>query len=435
MPEPRSLPVRRGNAAATHHELRDQEYFTELAYRKSGRSRYTQDSPILADVIVHYGLLADKTTRLDLLLTPDWSKDPADVADELRDWLGERHEGGAAEGDWKLDDEEESRHAIAYNQSVVAVRLTFDELVCNVLPMSWWWQNQLIALDGRNPVDICTDEALCEIARGQLVAGLQLEIAGEEGAISLWDKSNWLIRQDLAWAARLFYVVMCSNLGGRRHRPADDAEEIADFFFGLVKRIAARQEVCRDAYEKAVPETAWVYSVNRNRPIEPALFDSVPTTKADAASHTFSVTGSNICWAVIDTGIDARHAAFRKIDGDTPRESPFGADGSRNNTRIKATYDFSNIRVNLSKAQQRAVKAGRLLDWERLETELALRVPHTERGYRTPLQAHGTHVAGILAANWRPDPLAVDPIPGRRRPGGCSPVRWSACVPTSSSMT
>src|SRR6185295_15303613 len=46
---------------------------------------------------------------------------------------------------------------------------------------------------------------------------------------------------------------------------------------------------------------------------------------------------------------------------------------------------------------------GRSIDWDLLEP--LLRIPHTRKGYQPPrVDSHGTHVAGILAANWQEAP-------------------------------
>lgn len=390
---------------------RDEDYFIELAFRKSGRQRFTQDSPVLADVVVHYGMRPQKT--LDLLLTPDWSKTPDLVADELSMWLDTgRPEAGASVPE---------DHEIAYNQSVVAARLGFEELIETVLPLSWWWQNRLIASPGLDPVRAIRGAARRRV-RAELLAGLEVEIGGEE-----WrerDRSHWLIRQDLVWAARLFYVVSHSNRrrGGKRIRDASDSdsEEITAYFFRLVDRVAARQDAVEAAVGKPPPSAPWVYSVNRNRTIDRAVLDSVGTTKADAARRTFDIGGDGIRWAVIDTGIDARHLGFRKLDAEgRPFKHAFGEDGE-NYTRIKATYDFSDVRKHLSLESRRKVKSGRLLDRAEAESIAGvLQIQHTREHYRTPVLSHGTHVAGILGADWRPDEDTVDPLgppPNARAP-------------------
>jgi subtilisin family serine protease len=93
-----------------------------------------------------------------------------------------------------------------------------------------------------------------------------------------------------------------------------------------------------------------------------------------------------------------------------------------NRTRVVATYDFTRIRAYLNpetdldtahprirdsltaEARERMLElrtgllSGRSIDWDLLEP--ALRVPH-DSTYRAPQHEHGTHVAGVLAADWR----------------------------------
>ena len=393
---------------------RDEEYFIAHVYQKSNRSRFTQDSPILADVFVHYGLLRDKSQGLDLLLTPDWSKTPAEVSRELGVWLGE--------GD------DDARFQIAYNQSVVAVRLTFEELLTHVLPMSWWWQNCMMANKSMNLISAYNDEYMHRIVRDELIELLHSDIArhredhgsGNANASNgahlkpqerppAFSAKHKMILGDLAWAARLFWLVQHSNRHDEPDAPDDQAELIADYFFTeILEKMSTHQRDCHTKSGKTPPEDPWVFSVNRNRPLYSTVFDSIKTTKVDAATQTFGVKGRGIRWAIIDTGIDARHPAFRRSDDDGQRyEKPFDGSGR---TRIKATYDFSNIRTKLSRQQRRSLTSGRLLDWEAMEEDpdVQLRIHHTEDDYKTPTNAHGTHVAGIMAADWEIE--SADPL-------------------------
>src|SRR5215210_7035574 len=103
----------------------------EVIFGKTGFRRFTQDSPILPDVWMAYGL--DPCEPADLLLTPTWGAAPG----KLSNVIAERLEAERRAPRWQafgrargaLDPE------IAYNVSAVAVRLYFDETVGVVLPL------------------------------------------------------------------------------------------------------------------------------------------------------------------------------------------------------------------------------------------------------------------------------------------------------------
>jgi subtilisin family serine protease len=126
-------------------------------------------------------------------------------------------------------------------------------------------------------------------------------------------------------------------------------------------------------------------------------------------------------WAVVDSGIDATHPAFRRRDG-SERDPD---DHFENPSRVRRTYDFTRLRELLHRAQrsappprkpscfdqlsqeqrqnltddlQRTLLRGRPLNWALLDP--FLRVPHHTDNYEKPADRHGTHVAGILAADW-----------------------------------
>jgi serine protease AprX len=169
-----------------------------------------------------------------------------------------------------------------------------------------------------------------------------------------------------------------------------------------------------------------VWRVALNRTVYP-MGVSVETIKADAAQRVFDVDCRSLTWAVIDSGIDAAHPAFRDHDAGN-----FA-------TRVDKAFDFSSLRELASfdsllgpgqldaKAAEIAAKlmvsdiearawldelradalAGRPYDWERLSKLLEVPV-----GNLAPIGAgqpngHGTHVAGVLAGDWREDDKSV----------------------------
>jgi len=213
-----------------------------------------------------------------------------------------------------------------------------------------------------------------------------------------------------------------------------------------------------------VPEPAALWTVNRNRSASRAVKESRRAIKADAATQLFGISCRDMTWAVIDSGIDASHPAFfEKSAAESPApegEKPPEKHWSER-TRVVRTYDFTRIRPLLDQevvrellnaddvvaqsfgdpkldnqlagirvlihredqvdAVRKRAGAGRFdpsrrrlrsqleemskrlkdgleIDWQLLEP--LLRVPHEDQIYEVPLSSHGTHVAGILAADW-----------------------------------
>jgi len=161
-----------------------------------------------------------------------------------------------------------------------------------------------------------------------------------------------------------------------------------------------------------------VYQISLNRKVMPAMDMSVLTVKADAAKTLFKVRCNDISWAVIDSGIDGRHPAFKDKEG---------------KNRIRGAYDFSLIRkiVSLAPTDTRTnefkarlktlvhdrknelaedlsdkeaieilkelaaenASRNRPINWDAVEKLIKIK-PETK-----PRSVHGTHVAGIIGAN------------------------------------
>ncbi len=184
-----------------------------------------------------------------------------------------------------------------------------------------------------------------------------------------------------------------------------------------------------DGLPPVAPEAAGVlWSISVNREASTSVWRSRLTVKADAAARLFEAETSGIRWAVLDTGIDATHKAFRRRDANQQIVEPDPGDHDDElSSRVLRTYNFlkikdlldpdtdirwpgarppASIRTSCGSSPsdlRTSLLRGRSIDWDLLEP--FLRVPHTAQDYQPPrFDSHGTHVAGILAANWQEAP-------------------------------
>jgi subtilisin family serine protease len=156
----------------------------------------------------------------------------------------------------------------------------------------------------------------------------------------------------------------------------------------------------RKTFRRAFTSTlAPLESISVNRVASTTVSHSRVTVKADAAARLFDIDASGIGWAIVDSGIDATHPAFRRQDVATgvPHLKPFEKTPSRweNWTRIKGTFDLLEVRQHLQVANQADLRSMDIGD----RIERHCQVPMTDE-YRPPGDEHGTHVAGVLGANW-----------------------------------
>ena len=334
------------------------------------RPRMTQDSPIFADVWLAYlGKPADH--REDLLLEPHFRVPVGQLARAVRNQLGELT----------------VEHRLAWAAEHVAVRLTLRELLRDVLPLSLWWSKLL------RPQEGSVFAHLEMFARGDTLApdpgGEPQEVPPPEDALEWW-----------------------VQVAGRLLTDTSDAEAESEGLSDL--RLLTRRlldELGQPTDEpQLAPRPLW--SVNRNRQVKATLWRSRQTVKADAASRLFPADIQGLAWAVVDSGVDARHPAFRRRDADgrLPEELPddFGA-----RSIVLATYDFTRLRQRITEtlmgpthasaaaqAIDSCLTSGSTVDWN-LYGPL-IKVEHNEQ-YEPPIDAHGTHVAGTIAGDWRPE--------------------------------
>jgi serine protease AprX len=326
-----------------------------------GEQRFTQDSPVLPEVWLRYG--EEPGEYQDLLLTPH--KDSS--AAELLAALPKHRARGRKTG-------------LAYNEGYVVAYLDFHQLLRDVIPLAPWWSR--IWPPGDERLDLWVKH----------IDGLDaLRPRPTDDGRSF--RPDWL-----AWYLALIGRV---ELAGTKAKKGD--------WFEQWRRFALRgARLLKELRVGPAGERRLLWTVSVNREARTALSRSRLAVKADAAERVFAIGCKGLRWAVVDTGIDATHPAFNRRDGDG-KLTELPAAGPGDSSRVVATYDFTRLRAIVSgeggdlSAEQREeiedrVNKGRAIDWDALEP--LLRVPH-DSGYMRPGHGHGTHVAGILGADWR----------------------------------
>ena len=355
--------------------------------------RQLQDSPILGDVWVEYG--KNPANALDLLIAP-YRGHPAGVV--------------ATKIDSDLDQETNQNAEIAFLQGLIVARLTFEELIRVVVPKTVWWTSRWKKPD---------EHEFHRYDEASLNAVLKKILDAAE---------KWHLKIPSAETQELpaidrFVALAGLLLWAGEYTPAKKAKvpvSAADQVTYILKQVKPKTiaplllEAGADML-KDETRNPLVWQISRNREPLPALTRSVAAVKADAAHTLFKISCNEIGWAVIDSGIDGAHPAFReKVSG---------------KSRIKAAYDFRNFRkiVSLSnwkkavrQANIKALKADETwkelvqppenpdADLEKLAVDARNRGPiHWELVERfvqinpvfVPPTNHGTHVAGIIGAN------------------------------------
>lgn len=358
-----------------------------------GDRRQLQDSPILGDVWLAYAL--DPRKRHDLLITPDWHHPPGKVAASLARLLRDR----------SVDAARTESHEIAYLDGLVAARLPFRDVIRIVVPMTAWWR--------RTRLKERLGQAAAEAPFRRIIGVVLKWVRAQDNP----DALHQAVRAFGGFSAEDRYTALAAIIlwasEAKTSKPGLQSLERLKGPKAIVKHAQALFAEMPAATHEANES---VYQVSLNRKAHPALSKSVAAVKGDAVRNVFKVNCAEIGWAVLDSGIDADHKAFRGDDG---------------KTRVAAAYDFSNIRQLISlenrDADNETLKArhpvlfsrtrpglsaaqiGKILrdlaedadndrpiHWENVEK--LIRLDHNNQPAPKPDNGHGTHVAGILGA-------------------------------------
>jgi serine protease AprX len=367
------------------------ERIEEIFYgRPEQQRRFTQDFPILPDVWISYGTAP--AARIELLLTPHNESNAAVAAKAVRDRLAADRKAGTR---WQAAHPGLGPPRVMFNESVILAELSLWELLRDVLPLTDWWM-RVITPFGED----WSHDSLVRTAARLSDTSTPDASMGRSTDVRLLVK---LIR------------IAGSLESERRGKP------IADVDVDKPTLDPSEIEVFADLFDGFAPpsptDSGVLWSVSLNRRASTSIWRSRLTVKADAAGRLFDAKTSGIRWAVLDTGIDARHPAFKRRDP-SAQSRPATPDDELN-SRVSRTYDFLRIKQLLDpdatidlpdpadaarlgpiRAElMRSLERGRAVDWTLLEP--LLRIPHTKAGYIPPkFDSHGTHVAGILAGDW-----------------------------------
>ena len=402
-----------------------------LLFGPEGRRRQLQDLPVLGDVWTKF---ADEPGKIvDLLVIPTRERPTGEVVSLISD----DHAGEAEKG-----------CSVAYIQDLVVATFGLDHLYRVLIPATIWWDQIQDSFD-----KIPGAEALSRWIRLELADTLGDKnclgdpppgvVESEEAraariAVAQAEHTEFeALKTGYRQAAKLGLVlgvfIAAAEGSARDEVVSDDPAPLANLT-EAVDRIGADRIVAlgteamlavitRHQHFSLESEPEWngvIFQVTLNRDAEAALAESVPAIKADAARQLFSISCRDIGWAVLDSGIDYTHPAFRNFDPKSKRRH-----------RIKAAFDFRRIRailgvgaddmktlgdeifaqselsleaiqkLLLEVAQDRVAREP--LDWRKVRQLIEIDIHSEEPKAERPTHPHGTHVAGIVGADWRED--------------------------------
>lgn len=428
-----------------------------LSLGSASESQFLQDSPIRMSV--WHSITTSLTDHQQLLLTPNNKLQALSALSVIKrsfdTYNGQDLKKQVSRG--------QSREIIAL-PSTILVSATATELFQIILPLTVWGQRELKRATASSDYwdDINTQNS--SLARQTKAE----EIFAELNLKPFWRlMTTWAIIETADERAstelekwqyiQLGCSIVLSISNGSEFQHEADNENYKLLKSIIEKSYELSQKTILNQIQMDNPP---IWSINLNRTVELSVYTSRKTAKFDAAEKLFECSGEGIRWAVVDSGIDATHPAFRDRNGSD--KEPF-------KSRIIATYDFTRLNSIFRQRYQelvskevldelsplvkkrsrrgmrtiedailtflylrnsrtskkylsstslqeaiknesflgevkeyvedvkRRLKSGQLIDWSIIEP--LLRVSHELELYRLPSHGHGTHVAGILAGD------------------------------------
>lgn len=432
-----------------------------LLYGAASSRRFTQDSPLLPEVWL--ALAHDPEAQVATLSVPRGDLQAHDLANQLHERLRRfrrlHHVAGPPSN-------------VSDIPGVVGADLHFDEIVAVVLPMTRWWSThdfERLVETHHSGSKAARDGLLAQFAwffkaliahhaRPPAGPGAQTErtFARKQWRVTIADehrRGGHSVNESTLRILALLVMIELARGGDFRGwddpapAPIEDiaafadsdaseaARDILDLAAFAVRDVPRGLASRRSAAQAA--GGAMIFSISLNRLAEGSDLDSVRTTKADAAKRLFNISCRRLTWAIIDSGVNARHYAFRRAtaadrarlaaDWDTEGEAWCTPIDKIGDTRVTARFDLSfvyrlrNRDIMLDPAARAALAAEisaicgspdrgavernleqmardlkdrRAADWDLVEELVSVAFD------RTAELDHGTHVAGILGGSW-----------------------------------
>lgn len=363
----------------------------------TGDRRQLQDSPILGDVWLAFA--ARPGERTDLLITAYRGNPAGPVAKKIANALRDprRPYQGADEA------------LVAYLQGFVAARLSFRELLRVIVPRTFWWKERRMQ---EKLSDSVTEERLVKNLK-QVILWAREPKEDKRIALAL----------ELAKLSSLDRYITLAGIilwAGESAPASGGLDKLARLgrYSAIVKTL---RDLWSEIREEVVPpnEQGIIWQISLNRKAMPALQRSVPAVKGDAARSLFKVKCDEIRWAVLDSGIDGNHPAFRGVPSGSANAAGPGE------LRVIKAYDFRNIRKIVSldnedidkpalRSRLEELLGGRKLKRKEAISDLKLLARDAENDRPIywelvekfiavdptdpPAGPHGTHVACIIGA-------------------------------------